>query len=217
MTALHEQQPQWLREMLARQHHSQTQDRDEQGRFADQGGGDGGVAPASVAAAAPTQQESQALNNYTMGSGRINHAFRNGQKVPDEKQAIVDQMDSFLERQSLPETETVFRGIIRTTPDPILRPGPTFYEELEALEEGDEIEDAAYVSTSRSEKMAESFAAGAPLMRITLPAGSRAAYISNIINDPEADSEDEVLIARNSILLFDGRDGGYYNFTLMKH
>jgi hypothetical protein len=40
--------PKWLRDLLTKQHHSQTQDRDEQGRFADQGGGDDGGGSAAA-------------------------------------------------------------------------------------------------------------------------------------------------------------------------
>jgi hypothetical protein len=155
--------------------------------------------------AEPNQTELGALESYLGHSRGMNSYLRSGTDLHERNKKEIEHLDGFLNRQSLPEKATVFRGVTRGIME----------EKIESLNKGDVLFDKGFTSTSQDKKIAQGF--DHTMMRITVPEGSKAAQISKYGQTDYVRGEKEVLFARNSRLRFDGKRGGYYNFTLMEH
>jgi hypothetical protein len=137
-------------------------------------------------------EEHRAVVEYTSGGHRsINEHLREGSLATSEARNAIRLLDALLLRQRLAEEIIVFRGL-----------GPEYAQSFRTLNlpVGTIIEDLGFMSTSRTMARARLFSCWPPgglMLRIRVPAGTKALDLSTCSSFPD---EDEVLFARSTKL-----------------
>lgn len=129
---------------------------------------DGGMAPA----------EQAAINNYTESSGWLNNGLRRGEITDPADREVVAHLDSAIERNRIDdEGAMVYRGV-------------AVGDDWADLEEGDQVVDRGYLSTSMDPLVAQGF--GTDVLELELPPGTPVA-VANA-------QEHEYLVGRGSVI-----------------
>lgn len=169
--------------------------RDDRGRFSD-GGASDDISESSLLAVERsaaawldtlTRQERWAVQFYSgIGSGIINPSLRAGlppdggdSYLTDSVNNLMSGLDSALDKAVIPDTVTVYRGLKNVT--------------IDSVSVGGTLTDKAYVSTTLNKDIAVNFSNTHTLMAITIPKGSRGAYIERVTDKK---GEHEILLPR---------------------
>lgn len=206
-------------------HYSPDQDRDEEGKFADGGGGSGSktrklsdprghtdktahkeIAKETVGPPPIKVAEAKAIDDYTADGYEAINTFLRGNDpsdvISDEHAEEIYAMDAMFERSSLSEPLTVYR---------VMPP-----ELLNGMKDGTVFQDDGFVSTSGSPDInyilgGETGTSATPV-KINLPKGSRAVPVAHLSAMPK---ENEVLIDRGSRFKVSTGANGVKELTLL--
>lgn len=114
----------------------------------------------------------------------------------------IQNLDSAVALHVIPHDMEVFRGMDVKTRKSL----------LDDLKPGDTFKDQAFLSTTTVKAHAEEFAGSSVVMKIKLAQGSVGMVVPAELSKGNV-SENEVLMPRNSELLFGGKKGNVYEFS----
>lgn len=120
----------------------------------------------------------------------VNSTLRSGVKPIDQLQDIVKDLDKLLKQNKAQDTFKVYRGLSFTSP----------------LKAGDELTDAAYMSTTVSRKVAEKYAAEAAgkykyIIEMEVRKGSSGVFLGEVTGSRNYRDEFEWLIPRGNTII----------------
>lgn len=145
-----------------------------------------------------TFEEKEAVAGYTSSLySVINGALRYHEDVDDSVQVAIERLDSAIDKSSITEAITVYRGV-----------GEDYAAELQrrAIEIGDILSDAGFLSTSKREKVARRFLGimgGGLLFKIRIPKGRKGLSAGPY---SKYSDEEEILLPRDAELRVIGYD-----------
>lgn len=139
-----------------------------------------------------TPTEKAALEWYSeQGFHEINSRLRRGD---DSNKTTVKAIDEAIEKSTLSESKTLYRGVSREALKGMLGKG-------EGIKVGDVFEDKSFLSTSTNYGVAKSFGSSGVVLSITTKAGQKGIDMKDISSNP---NENEVLLPREQKLSITG-------------